>query len=88
MLQRGWRAASRPAKKSDACDAPKQVSTYSFSYPCLEAIPPAMRSFDKWSDAASAALQLMPDLLSKNQARLELSHADLVVLLNALKSQK
>jgi hypothetical protein len=47
-----------------------------------------MRSFDKWSDAASAALQLMPDLLSKNQARLELSHADLVVLLNALKSQK
>lgn len=46
--------------------------------------PRAMRAFDKWGDAASAGFQLVPDLLLKNQAKLELSHTDLVVLLNVL----
>lgn len=46
--------------------------------------PRAMRAFDKWGDAASAGFQLVPDLLLKNQAKLELTHTDLVVLLNVL----
>jgi Iron dependent repressor, N-terminal DNA binding domain len=48
--------------------------------------PPAraLRAFDKWGEAATPGFQLVPDVLLKNQAKLELSHTDMVVLLNVL----
>ena len=42
----------------------------------------AMRAVDKWKEAAEAGFQLLPDLLLKHQADLELSATDLVVLIN------
>jgi predicted transcriptional regulator len=46
--------------------------------------PRALRAFDKWGEAASAGFQLVPDLLLKNQASLELTSTDMLVLLNVL----
>jgi hypothetical protein len=45
---------------------------------------PALRAFDKWGEAASAGFQLVPDLLLQNQAKLELTPTDIIVLLNVL----
>jgi len=41
-----------------------------------------MRAADKWQDAAKAGFQLLPDLLLRHQAELELTATDLVVLIN------
>jgi DNA-binding MarR family transcriptional regulator len=46
--------------------------------------PAAMRASDKWGDAASIGFQLVPDVLLKNQAKLELTATDMLVLLNVL----
>jgi hypothetical protein len=46
--------------------------------------PRPLRAFDKWGEAASKGFQLVPDLLLKNQAKLELTPTDVVVLLNVL----
>ena len=45
---------------------------------------PAMRAKDKWGEAAAAGFQLVPDILLKNQAALELTPTDMLVLLNVL----
>lgn len=46
--------------------------------------PRALRAFDKWGEAATAGFQLVPDVLLRNQAKLELTATDTVVLLNVL----
>jgi predicted transcriptional regulator len=44
----------------------------------------ALRASDKWGAAAESGFQLVPDLLLKNQSKLDLSSTDMLVLLNVL----
>ena len=50
----------------------------------MDIAPRALRAFDKWGEAAGAGFQLVPDLLLKNQANLDLTSTDMLVLLNVL----
>lgn len=43
-----------------------------------------MRAFDKWGEAANAGFQLVPDLLLRHQATLDLTSTEMVVMLNVL----
>ena len=42
------------------------------------------RPIEKWHEAAVAGWQALPDVLLKNQTRLELSHTEMGVLINVL----
>jgi hypothetical protein len=46
--------------------------------------PDLRATFDKWGDSLNAGFQLLPDVLLRNQRRLNLSATDLVVLINVL----